>query len=285
MQLFAPFQLEVANLWRVMKDFVSEKDFVGLATLFAANFLLNKGIEKTTGSGVTFDPIEAVIEASGEDMTPLERGGRVGGEILSNLPGGQTLAAMYPEYGLSRFGIKSPTRKELFGDNDPTRFGTGLVFEKGVQDPLFLMALPFGGNQLKKTIAGAESLVRGGSYKETTLTSGYNVLDKNELKFKVNRDFKDTARALAFGPTATGGGQEYYNKERRPLSEKQTEQYRRSSNPDQFYDRLMKTREIDTDKRKIGEIAKDKTLKPERRKQEIDKLQKEIRKISSSLKK
>jgi hypothetical protein len=283
MQLFAPFQLEVGNLWRVMKDFVSEKDFIGLATLFAANFLLNKGIEKVTGSGVTFDPIEAVVESSEPGLSPLERAGRVGGEILSNLPGGQTVAAWYPENGMSMGGVKLPTRKKLFGDNDPTRFGSGLVVEKGLQDPLFKMALPFGGNQLKKTITGGESVVRGGAYKENILSAGYKLLDKNELKFKVNRNFPDTARALMFGPTATSGGQDYYNKERRPLSEKQTELYRRSSNPGQFYDRLMKTRDIDTVKRKISEIAKDKTLKPEQRKKEILKLQGDIRKITSSL--
>src|SRR5690606_38200734 len=61
--LVAPFQLEVNNLWRIMKDFVDEKRFGALITLFASNWLLNQAFESATGSGVVLDPIDALYDA------------------------------------------------------------------------------------------------------------------------------------------------------------------------------------------------------------------------------
>ncbi len=136
-QLVMPFTLEVANLWKVMGDFVKAKDFGGIATLFAANYLFNRAMEEIKGSPVTFDPIDALMDAVTEDdLTLLERAGRVGGEILTNLPLGQSLANIYPENG--QFGpFKGPTREELFGNRNPQRFGTSLLVLEGVSDPVF----------------------------------------------------------------------------------------------------------------------------------------------------
>ena len=124
-QLVAPFQLEVGNLWSVMRDFTKAKDFGALMTLFVSSWVLNRGMEKARGSGVAFDPMQAFIEAMGEDLTPLQRGGRIAGEVLSNMPGGQTAASIYPEYGTTAFGYQLPTSDKLFGRADPTRFGSG----------------------------------------------------------------------------------------------------------------------------------------------------------------
>ncbi|MFD1776645.1 hypothetical protein [Paenibacillus rhizophilus] len=278
-QVVAPFQLEVANLWKVMKDFVSEKDFVGIATLFAANFLLNKGMEKVTGSGVAFDPIDAIYTAATEDdLSPLERAGRLGGEVLSNLPLGQSAASMYPENGTTLYGIKLPSREKLFGDKDPTRFGEGLVLTKGIQDPLFKMVLPFGGNQIKKTITGADAILRGGAYTENVLTTGIKN-EKKELKFGIEKTPAEISRGLLFGAPATSSGQEYYKNDRRPLSEKQTKQYLAAPDKGGFYDAAMMKRAIETNRRKIKEIQKDPAMSEKKKYEEITKIEDKIKQL------
>lgn len=171
-QLIAPFQLEVGNLWWVMKDFVDERAFGKLATLLVANYVFNRAAEKVRGSDVTFDPIQATIEAiqtfeeeGDKGIGALRAGGRIAGEVLSNVTGGQTIAALYPEYGVKVGETQLPNRRELFGEGDPTRFGSGLLAAEGIKDPLYKILPPYGGGQLKKTINGISDVVRG--YKET----------------------------------------------------------------------------------------------------------------------
>jgi len=250
----APFQLEVNNLWRVMKDFVDEKRFGSLVTLFAANWLLNKAFEQATGSGVVFDPIDAIYDAAiGEDMNLLQRGGRVAGEVLSNVPFGQTIATLYPEYGTNLYGIELPTRKELFGEKDPTRFGSGLLAAGAVTDPLFKFVLPFGGNQLRKSTQGLDALLRRGSYTENILTTGPRI-ENPKLKFPIEPNAGNIIRGALFGPYATNEGQAYTQNERRPLSEKQTQEYLNSSDHRGFYEELMRIRRENTEKRKQQEL-------------------------------
>lgn len=271
-QLVAPFQVEVGNLWHVMKDFVSAKDFSGLAMLFAADYILNKGMEQVRGSGVVFDPINAIVEAlAEEDITPLERGGRLFGEVLSNVPGGQTLAAMYPEYGTD----KLPTRKELFGREDPTRFGSGLLVTKGLQDPLYKLLPSFGGAQIKKTLGGLDAIKEKGVYDK----------DGNQLKYPVATDPVNAAKGLLFGPGALRETDPYYKNDRRPLSEKQTQTFQamtgKGYSPQAVYDIQMKTREVEATKDKIREILKDTGLTDEQKKQKLAPLLAEGRKTAA----
>lgn len=224
-QVVAPFTVEVANLWKVQKDFISAKDFGGLITLYVGLHLANDAMEKVRGQRVVFDPIQAIIEASKEiankDNSPKQKAmksvGRLAGEVLSNVPLGQTIAAAYPEYGIKEAGL--PTRKELFGREDPTRFGTGPLFVKALQDPKVNLLLPMGGQQLKKTVNGIQSLNR----------SGY--IKNNKLRYPVDSNSGANAlKGLLFGASAFNEAQDYYNNNRRPLTEKQTKQYKQLIN-------------------------------------------------------
>jgi hypothetical protein len=181
---------------------------------------------------------------------------------------------MYPEYGGELGGIKWPTRKQLFGDNDPTRFGTGLAVAKGVQDPIFKLVLPWGGNQIQKTEKGIDAIYNKGSYSKDFFAkamTGFKDKD-NELKFPVNPDLANSAQNILFGPNSTKEAQQYFDKERRPLSEEQTAKYQKSSNPQKFYDNLMKERKIDSIDRKITEVKKDRKLSNEDKQAQLKKL-------------
>lgn len=208
-QMVAPFQLEVTNLWWVMQDMVKAKEFGKLATLFVANYLFNKVAEEVKGSGVTFDPIQALVDSAREVVAdPTATGaikatGRMAGEVLSNMPLGQTIAATYPEFGVKDVmgsGMDLPTRKKLFGREDPTRYGSGLLVVRGLQDPLTNLALPYGGKQVSKTARGGIAVQNGGVYRN------------GKLLFRIDAP-DEQIRALLFGPYGTKAA----NEDRQPV--------------------------------------------------------------------
>ena len=211
-QLVAPFQLEVGNAWRVMGDFVKQKDFGAIAIFFIASYLMNAAAEKVRGSKVVFDPIASLIDGATQASDELDDTGsptraafkfvgRQVGEILSNVPLGQTVAAALPEdwvTGASGGLIKD--KKDLFGEADPARFGSGLIAIKGIGDPLYKLIPPFGGQQVKKTIDGIASMVKG------------QVTDaKDNLSFKTSPTFLNIVQATLFGKNATTEAQKFYD--------------------------------------------------------------------------
>lgn len=245
-QLIAPFQLEVANSWWVMKDWVDNKQFGKLMMFFAASYMFNEGVKSVRGSRVSFDPINALAEAvNEEDLTPLERGGRLVGEVASNLPVGQTLAQV--------FVPRPETRKKFFGRQDPTRFGTGLIASPtSLSDIPAKFALPFGGKQVERTIKGGIALARGESVSKTGLH-----------RFPV-----DEIKPMIFGEFSTKTAQVYLDLGLKPLSEKQSEELRRrireeNANPQMTFYVAHRQRIQDAVEKQRKELEKDEDMTPE----------------------
>jgi hypothetical protein len=239
-QLVAPFTVEVNNLWKVQKDFVKAKDFGGLALLYLANFALNKGMEEVRGDGVVFDPIQAIYDAATEkDLKPLERAGRLGGEVLSNMPLGSTLASLYPEYGVNNEFVSLPTREKLFGRTDPTRYGSGLLVAKAIQDPLYKALPPFAGGQAKKTIQAGQDLgllpklkKQEGSIipkleKQDMPASYSSTKQGDRLRTTIKPTLSTTIKGLAFGRGAIPELKKYYESGKVPFGTKQTENFKK----------------------------------------------------------
>jgi len=208
MQLLAPFQVEVGNAAWVLKDMAGgEKALSKIAKFMVASYMFNRITENIKGTPVIFDPIQAIYEgvkiAANEDLGVTERivgsVGRLGGEALSNVPFGQTAALLYPEYGGSIPGtdIRLPTRKKVFGTNDPTRFGSGLFTLDMIKDWPYKLLPPVGGMQLKKTLKGAEALI------EEELSFG-------KEKIYMERTPENIAKGLLFGPYSTDEAKEKY---------------------------------------------------------------------------
>lgn len=256
-QLVAPFQLEVANLWHVQKDFIKAKDFGGLIALYLLNYGFNNAMQQINGNRVVFDPINAIKQAATEkDITPLQRVGRVAGEFFSNIPLGQTAAAIYPDNGIGNW----PSRKQFFGSNDPTRFGSGLLATKGIQDPLYKVILPFGGDQLKKTIQGIQDLQNGGH------------ISNGKLSYPISNTLPNKIKLPLFGPSASSEAQDYYNNNRRPLSEQQTQQVLKSPDPITAYNKLMLQRSLSTLDEEIKAAKNNKALTDDKRQKLIQDL-------------
>ena len=218
-QVVAPFQLEVGNLVVVLKDQVSRRELSSIVTYMTSAWIMNQLAVKIRGNPVSFDPIQAGIEGLrvlddpllDTDEKILRAGGRLAGEFLSNIPLGQTAATLYPEFGTTIGGRKLPTRKQLFGSNDPTRFGSGLLVGKGLADPLFKVLPPFGGSQLKKTIGGVEALRKG----EVTNRAGKKMFD-------VEPGTATAVQSIVFGRYATKAAREYFESRGRTKAKKKT---------------------------------------------------------------
>jgi len=243
-QLIAPFQLEVSNIWHVMKEWAGEKQAGKFVTFFVASYLMNDLAKRIRGNDVSFDPIGAgvdAVETAQEAENPQEAlmlgAGRLAGEILSNLPFGQTLAGIYPEFGGDVLGSKLPTREKLFGEGDPTRFGSGLLAASSLQDPLTKLVPPFGGQQIKRTIEGL-----------TSVNKGYSESQSGRVRFPVEKNLRNTIQAGAFGQYAIPEARKYFDSDTSTLGDKQSSAYKsilESQGVEKakaFYDSIMNKR-------------------------------------------
>jgi hypothetical protein len=295
-QIAAPFQLEVANQWHVMKDFINEKDFAAIPILLLGNYLFNNAVQSVTGSRVTFDPINAMEEALSEDntnlfqkgynllakgekptlnkdITPLQLGGRLGGEALSNIPLGSTLASQLPE----------AIRMKYFGRTDPTRFGTGLMLTKGIQDPLYKLLPPMGGGQIKKSIEGLKSmqiLPKDLQGNKQEVSGSYN---KGKLRFPVEKTPANIAKAALFGQYSSKEAVEYFRRNGKELSEEQTKQLenwvKSGRDPKLFYDNILKNRELNKLKSELSKVNKNDKLTLAEKQKERVRITDEIKKL------
>lgn len=231
-QMIAPFTLEVNNMWKVQKDFLKAKDFIGLTTLYVANNVLNNVMEEVRGSDVVFDPIQAIYDGVTTEGTYGDKfkatTGSLGGEVLMNVPLGSSIASAYPEYGMRVGGLELPTRSELFGEYDPTRYGISMPIVKAVQDPLKNLLLPYGGAQVAKTIQGAKTV---GLLPQNIITDKDTVAKENiaasvtptgKIRTFVEPTPLKTAQALAFGGYASPEVREFFKSGTPVFGEQQT---------------------------------------------------------------
>jgi hypothetical protein len=239
-KFFAPFQIEVNNQWQLMKEFIFSKDKSAKekagawARMLLMAYGMNMLAEGLRGSGVTFDLIGALQEAidgwdDDEDANTWERGwkvaGRLAGEVISNMPYGSQVAS---------FLIPDETQREnLFGEGDPTRFGTGnivmsafsafvvdLMNGDDISDSGFALAASFSpigyGSQIKKTTGTLQdmgilpnvSLSTSEGLKVSREKGSYTSGGKYRFDIDTSKPL-NVAKGLAFGRWATDEGKEY----------------------------------------------------------------------------
>ena len=254
----APFQVEVNNTYQLIKEKIGEKDAWGLAKFAITSWLCNTVTEAMGLGRLIPDIIDAtrdVIKGFVSDDEDEERDWsdasywrdkiftalqRLTGEMLSYVPFATTW---------SNF-LSDDTRTSLFGeDSDPNRYGTGNIGLNTFLDPLVSLAsgkdidpvdtvsgilLPWGGKQAARTVQGLQDFgvlpdvkvntkngfeVRNNSYPTSYSSSG-------NVRFPMDPNAINIAKALAFGSFSTKEGNEYINNHWGPLSDKQTEVYK-----------------------------------------------------------
>lgn len=211
------FQLEVnthAQAWadEVFSQFKDKKKIphtlMRAISTSITLFLLNSLYEETMGRTPLPDPIRTIQDVADSDKW-WEKLGRIVGEGLSNVAGGQFIANLLPE----------DYRKKLFGRTEVGIYSGGIPAYSAIKnlsyDPdslIYDFILPYGGAQLERIIEGVEAIDKQGVY----TSSG-------KLKFPISDS--ELLQVVLFGKYSTEEAKEYYDNERTALSEKQTVQY------------------------------------------------------------
>lgn len=249
-KLLAPFQVEVKNSVNVMTELLGKKDAAGLIALFGVSWMMNEALDVTTGRRIIFDPIEVLkngYEEYREDGNLGEAAKNTAanmfGEILTNIPGGTYAADIISD----TMGISDLQKAKLFGENDPTRYGTGNIAlqtllkpaAQAIQGknvdmltPALSLALPFGGKQIQRTISGMQDMgvlpdARLNFNDGINFEFGRNEMpgsysDSGNLRFAIDPTETNYITAGTLGTWSTKQGKEYLKAGSSPLSDRQT---------------------------------------------------------------
>lgn len=253
---FMPFQVESNNQWQNVKQMVRDKDVSGIMRLMVGTYLMNALVKPLFNDGVLPDILDALISGIGKLFDPereetvgetlLNTGKRVAGEGISMIPGTSLWLPLM---------MSSDTSEALFGDSDPTRYGTGTVGLSNIANvvadavdgddqfdvvsPLLQLGLPYGGKQasrLYNTLQDFNVLPSNGVWNtpfggETNPVAG-DYSRSGALKYMLPEsaetpgDAAEIARALLFGSNATNAAREYYDTGKPALSKERVQKLR-----------------------------------------------------------
>ena len=301
--LFAPFQIEVNNTWQNLKEQVGKKNAAGIVAFEIVTTALNSAFEAIINDRpLPFDFLDAfgltdflkkllhIEDDEEEEKTFGDRFKDATGEFVSGLPMGTQVAEIIKDVtGLT------DNQFDLFGEKDPTKYGTGtmgisalgdvlstgmkaydtatrdyLEWLKGnkldtlratgidVLDAVAPVAFPWGGKQVSRTVQGLDQILQGGNY-------AYNSDGERYLKFpQKDRGVADTAKTLLLGRYGSERGQEYLDNGFKKLTPKETEQYEQAGkigvNQEDFFDYLIKAKATDKDEEKRRLLLQDQTF-------------------------
>lgn len=230
--MVAQFQLEVNNqLYSMFYDTYHEskeaaqksafkttaKMTFTLGQLFALTHVFGKTFEALAGYNPTFDVIEILMTALGagdddDDKSTSERLKEAADMLVDALP----YVNLFTDGGRIPMSSAVPNLVGVMTGGED-QYGNELTLSGEVKKVIPFLA-PVGGNQIKKTINGLkmfdDNLPVTGSY-----------TDSGNLRFPVEDTIKNRVQAGIFGQWANKNAREYFDNERKPLKEKQIEEY------------------------------------------------------------
>ena len=228
-KLIAPFQVEVNNQFQLLKHLVGDKEAGALLAMFISAYLMNRVKEKATHTeGTGLDPLADIQDALKNGETGGEKLLKAitytTGDVISNMPFGAQFMYL----------LGMDDNEEVWGKNDPTRYGIGNIGIQGLTEPLLQAASGhpekidwvklatnygpgFGGKQMERTYKWA----RDAGYLPWSEEGAYNT--SGRLKYVIdNDDLGNNIRGALFGTYATEQGKEYLDNEYSAFSENRT---------------------------------------------------------------
>ena len=245
------FQLEVANQYGFMfedtpQDVQNKARLVkGYATAFIGAYVYNALYSSLVGRDAAFDPISIIEDLlrdlfGDDEEEPEEFGtvvGNLAGNIVDELPfvSGFTGGGRIPLSSALPYGNDSTPFESLLSDlgkawNDGDVLNGDLMplAKEVFLKPLYYLALPFGGGQLKKTNEGLamfdDDLPVSGSYTES-----------GNLRYPVEDTFGNKVQAALFGQYASKNARDYFDNDRSPLGANQIKEYQQLDIPIRDY--------------------------------------------------
>jgi hypothetical protein len=236
--MVAQFQLEVNNqLYSMFYDTYHEskeaaqksafkttaKMTFTLGQLFALTHVFGKTFEALAGYNPTFDVIEILMTALGagdddDDKSTSERLKEAADMLVDALP----YVNLFTDGGRIPMSSAVPNLVGVMTGGED-QYGNELTLSGEVKKVIPFLA-PVGGNQIKKTINGLkmfdDNLPVAGSY-----------TDSGNLRFPIEDNIQNRVQAGIFGQWANKNAREYFDNERKPLKEKQIEEYKELNLP------------------------------------------------------
>ena len=261
-KLFTAFQLEVNNQYgymlkdlpRNLSDEAKNKLIGAFVKMFVGAWLYNKFSEAVVGRKSAFSPIDIASEAIQTvqgDSSTYDKMSSISKSIIEELPfvGGIMGGGRLPiQSAIPDIGNTVESITQLGDSSKRNKAIKNLTTE--LSKPIFYVAMPFGGGQLKKTIEGASMYTHdvAGSYTST-----------GKLRFTAKKDPLSVAQSLLFGQYSSKEAREYFNNGYAPLTEKQTKEFKElgvSMNTyRQYRTDLASLKEIKNDKDSNGKIV------------------------------
>lgn len=260
-KLFTAFQLEVNNQYGYMfKDIptdlggeAKEKLVGAFVKMFLGAFFYNMLVEEITGRKSAFSPIDIAIDsyktATNENLGLGEKVTSIGGDLIGEAPflGGVAGGGRLPiQAALPSVSDTVSSVADLFDMNVENKTSAINTLKKELSKPLYYVALPFAGGQLKKTIEGLSMY-----NKDLPIAGSYT--NSGKLRYTVSEDLGTKIKAGIFGQYSVKEAKEYFDEGYSPLTEKQTQELVELDIPMSDY-RQYKNKLKEIDKIKQDEI-------------------------------
>ena len=235
MKLMTAFQLEVNNQYGYMfKDIPADlgdeakRKLVGaFIKMFFGAWLYNQLSEKVTGRKSAFSPIDMAIDdiktATNENLDLGDKISAIAEDTAQELPfvggllGGGRLpiqSAIPYENPLEMVTGTISDVSKTFDEDESKKKNAIKKLMKEWSKPVYYVAMPFGGGQIKKTIEGL------GMYDDNLPIAG-SYTDSGKLRFEAPEDTLGKLQAAIFGQYASKNAREYFDNGYQPLTEKQ----------------------------------------------------------------
>ena len=260
-KLFTAFQLEVNNQYGYMfKDIKVDigkeaKDKLAMAfmKLFLGAWIYNMFSEKITGRKAAFSPIDMVADEAkiitNENMDLATKLQNLSKNIVQEAPfvggimgGGRLpIQSAIPYSDPVSFVTETATNVGgLFDDEKREKAINSLI--KEWSKPLYFVALPVAGGQIKKSVEGMRMY---------TYDTPGSYTDSGKIRFEADTSPLGMLQAFVFGQYASENAREYFDSGANPLTEKQLQEAQDANLP------LAEYREINRGINKVKKIAKD----------------------------
>lgn len=219
--LFAPFQVEVLNTFENLVQVIGKKDALGIAKMQCSIFAFNMVTRCIFGDGVLgFDFIHALMSILKDVFFPEDKeeklqdhlkyaGQQLLGELISGVPfAAQAATFLVPDEN---------AREKMFGDSDPTRYGTGTIGLSFIAEMVNIFNDLTEGKNVAWDLLDATvgNYMTGGSQIMRTAkglytwVSGYSTDKKGNVQFAIDQDATELVLMAIFGKWAVPEAREY----------------------------------------------------------------------------
>lgn len=227
MKIFTAFQLEVANQYGYMFEDVPQDTpnkarlVKGYATAFLGAYLYNSLYSSLAGRDAAFDPIgiieDLLKDLFDDDEEPEDIILGFGKEVLEEVPfvGGLLGGGRIPMTSAIPYANDTTPFESMLNDLSN---GDLKSMGKEMLKPLYYLAMPVAGGQVKKTVEGLSMFSD-----DHPIAGSYT--DSGALRYPVDDTLGSRAQAALFGQYANSNARDYFDNDYAPLKEKQTQEF------------------------------------------------------------